>query len=184
MDESQPTTTATPLPLLAPPQTSTLSTPTPIPLALLAAAPGDPIPLAALADSADFPVRVPPATGPWGSPDSAVAHMVAGHSLITLVWEREGRPVLTLTQTDIPQLAAKMAGAGQMEAVMIGDLDGLWVAGPHTLQWPIEGGPDQVQIAGNVLLWSDGAMTYRIEGDISRDDAVRLAESLSPAAAP
>jgi hypothetical protein len=184
VDESQPTATATPLPLLAPPQAATLFAPTPVPLALLAAVPGDPVPLAALAGSADFPVRLPPASGPWGSPDSAVAHRIGSHRLVTLIWKRDGRPVLTLSQTDIPQLGAKMAGGGQVEAVTIGDRDGMWVAGPHTLQLPVDGGPDQIEMASNVLLWSDEAMTYRIEGDISRDDAIRLAESLSPVAAP
>jgi hypothetical protein len=184
VDESQPTATATPLPLLAPPQTATHFAPTPVPLALLAAVPGEPVPLETLASSVEFPVRLPPASGPWGSPDSAVAHRIGSHHLITLIWERDGRPVQTLSQTDIPQLGAKMAGGGQVEAVTIGDLDGMWVAGPHTLQLPIDGGPDQIEMASNVLLWSDGAMTYRIEGDISRDDAIRLAESLSPVAAP
>lgn len=182
VDESQPIATATTRPVIVPPQAAAPASPTPVPLALLAAVPGEPVSLTSLADVPEFPVRVPPTTGPWGAPDAAVAHTLAGHRLITLVWDRDGRPVLTLSQTDIPQLAVKMAGPGQAEAVTVGELEGLWVAGPHMLQLPLDGGPDQVQIASNVLIWSDGVMTYRIEGDIGRADAIRLAESLSPAA--
>lgn len=178
VDETQPVATATALPVIVPPQTATPAAPTLVPLALLAAVPGEAVPLEELAEAAPFPVRLPPDDTAWGAPDSAVLHPWLGTTLVTLVWERDGRPVLTLTQTDIPQLAVKMAGEGQVEAVTVGGHDGMWIQGPHTLQLPIDGGPDRAEIAGNVLIWSDGIMTYRIEGDISRDDAVSMAESL------
>ncbi len=178
-----PAATAPPAGLLAP-TSSVPAGPMSVPLALLAAVPGEPVALTELSEFAAFPVRLPPARGAWGPPDSAVAHQIAGHQLVTLVWDdpsQPGQPILTLSQTDIPQLAYKMVGADQLAQVRIRESDGIWIAGPHGFQLPIDGGPDDVRIAGNVLVWSDGAMTYRIEGAITQTDAIRLAESLMAA---
>ena len=35
------------------------------------------------------------------------------------------------------------------------------------------------RFAGNVLLWSDGARTYRLEGELTRGEALRLAKLIS-----
>lgn len=163
------------------------ATATPVPLALLAAVPGDPVPLPSLDEVVAFPVLLPPATSEWGAPDSAVVHEAVGHALLTLVWDdpqQPGRPVLTLSQTDMPQLAYKMIGDQQATAVRVHDLPGLWIAGPHQLLLPIDGSHVDGYLASSVLVWSDAQMTYRIEGDITLDEALRLAESLAPTNAP
>ncbi|MEZ4518567.1 MAG: hypothetical protein R3C44_17685 [Chloroflexota bacterium] len=156
--------------------------PTPVPLALLAAAPGEPIALGALNEFAAFPVRLPDVKEPWGEPDSAVVHQVANHSLLTLIWDdprQPGHPYLTFSQTDIPQLAFKMVSADQVTWLQVQGHDGVWIQGPHTTGLLFDGTATDEQIASNVLLWSDDAMTYRIEGDIAMEDAIRLAESLT-----
>jgi hypothetical protein len=33
-------------------------------------------------------------------------------------------------------------------------------------------------IEGNVLIWTEGDLTYRIETDLSLEEAIRIAESL------
>lgn len=177
--------TATPIAVNASPapglSAGSTDTATAVPLALLAAVPGEPIPLADLADFAAFPLRLPPETGEWGPPDSAVVHRAGSRPMVTLIWndpQRPSQPILALSQTDIPQLAFKMVGADQMTTVQMRDGEGLWIEGPHTLQLPIDGGSSEVRITGNVLVWSDGMMTYRIEGAITQADAIRLAESL------
>jgi hypothetical protein len=189
LDETLPV--ATPLPATLPsavaPSTPVSLAPTPVALALLAAVPGRPIPVDALEQFESLPVRLPPADGEWGVPDSAVLHQLGTRPLVTLIWDdpdRPGYPILTLSQTDIPQLAFKMAAAEQVTPVAIGDSEGMWIAGPHTLQLPINGGPPEAWITGNVLVWSDGIMTYRIEGDITQAAAVRLANSIMDTAAP
>jgi hypothetical protein len=178
VDEPAP---ATPVPLIASPISVTPAEPTPVPLALLAALPGEAVAIDSLSSFAAFPLQLPSGTLPWGPPDSAVVHPVGNTRMVTLVWndsQQPGQPVLTLSQTDLPQLAFKMAGADQMTTVQLDGGEALWIEAPHTIQLPIDGGPDEVRIASNVLVWSDGVMTYRIEGAITQDEAIRLANSL------
>jgi hypothetical protein len=58
-------------------------------------------------------------------------------------------------------------------------LDGLWISGaPHVVIFP-EGAP---RLTGNVLLWSHGRITYRLEGrGLERDHAIAIARELSAA---
>jgi hypothetical protein len=35
-------------------------------------------------------------------------------------------------------------------------------------------------IEGQVLIWADGDVTYRLESDLSLEEALKIAESLAP----
>jgi hypothetical protein len=60
---------------------------------------------------------------------------------------------------------------------------GLWITGSnHVVRWTT---PDRdhtatTRLAGNVLLWEAHGRTYRIEGKLSRDEALDLAERITP----
>lgn len=174
-----PTVTAPAEPGSAPPSAPLSGAGKPVALALLVVAPGEPIPVEALDDFAPFSVARPPVASPWGPADEAVIHPAVGRNMVTQVWMRDGKPVLTLSQTDVSQLAYKVAGQEQVQPVRIREMDGLWVAGPHSFALPIDGQLDAQAFASNVLLWTDGVMTYRLEGDIDLEAAVALAASLT-----
>ena len=59
---------------------------------------------------------------------------------------------------------------------------GFWIAGArHQLSFVDENGnllPDTVRLAGNVLLWEQGELTLRIEGKLSKDQALRIASTV------
>ncbi len=73
-------------------------------------------------------------------------------------------------------------GGTSVEPVMVNGDPGYWIEGqPHTISYLDQNGsqiPDQTRLAGNVLLWQHGSVTYRIEADISKDQAIGIAESL------
>jgi hypothetical protein len=56
-----------------------------------------------------------------------------------------------------------------------------WLEGPHLLQYYVE---HRVEIdlrrlvTGNVLVWEENGLTYRLETDLSMEEAVKIAESL------
>jgi hypothetical protein len=54
----------------------------------------------------------------------------------------------------------------------------LWVKGSHMLE--IQGNDYQSLrlVDGNVLIWEVGSITYRLETDLSMEEAIRIAESL------
>jgi hypothetical protein len=60
---------------------------------------------------------------------------------------------------------------------------GFWLSGgPHVVLWSTPAGEERAttRLAGNVLLWEARGRTYRIEGDLSREEALRLADQITP----
>jgi hypothetical protein len=76
------------------------------------------------------------------------------------------------------------SGATMVEPAQVsGTYFGLWISGgPHVVLWSTPNGEHRAptRLAGNVLLWEAHARTYRLEGDLSREEAVRLAEQITP----
>jgi hypothetical protein len=59
----------------------------------------------------------------------------------------------------------------------------LWTEGPYPLEVRPSSRTDHYLanrwlVRGHVLIWQEGAITYRLETDRSLDEAVRIAESL------
>jgi hypothetical protein len=78
----------------------------------------------------------------------------------------------------------KFAGGGTIvEPVTVNGRAGLWIEGaPHTLTYvePNSGFRERpILIRGNVLLWVRGALTLRLEGHLTRSQALELARTIS-----
>jgi hypothetical protein len=93
-------------------------------------------------------------------------------------------PELLLTQfrgETLPYVQ-KFAGSGvHVEHLTVDDSPGIWIEGPHVVVFRDARGivhEDEMRLAGNVLLWESGGITYRLEGDVDRDEALRLAKEL------
>jgi hypothetical protein len=74
-------------------------------------------------------------------------------------------------------LLKKVAAFATIEDAEIGgDLHGMWIAGEeHVVYW-LTAPP---RLAGNVLLWEDGGVTYRIEGKrLTKERALELARQM------
>jgi hypothetical protein len=69
-----------------------------------------------------------------------------------------------------------------VQPVLVNGERGLWLEGPpHTLTYFNTNGEFQertVKITGNVLLWTQGPVTLRLEGRISKAEALRLARRI------
>jgi hypothetical protein len=76
------------------------------------------------------------------------------------------------------------AGATSVQPAQVsGKYFGLWLSGgPHVVRWstPTRDHAAPTRLAGNVLLWEVGDRTYRIEGKLTREDAVQLAGQITP----
>ena len=76
----------------------------------------------------------------------------------------------------------KVLGAGTTaERVRVGGQPGYWVSGdPHFFFYEGPNGPVQEsrRWVGDVLLWADGPITYRLETSLGRDAAIAIAETL------
>jgi hypothetical protein len=70
----------------------------------------------------------------------------------------------------------------RLEQVSVSGGSGFWIAGElHVFIYRDAGGDvrdEERRLAGNVLLWEQGGLTLRIEGEVSKDEALRIAASM------
>jgi len=138
---------------------------------------------------AGFPVREPAALG---AADEIYVELAPVR--VTLVYRtREGLPVTALPgisalivefkgSLDAPILGKAIGPGTTLEAVPLSSGNAAyWLAGqPHQFFYRDSTGniqPDTLRLAGNTLLWDAGGITYRLEAQVSREEAVRIASS-------
>jgi hypothetical protein len=90
-----------------------------------------------------------------------------------------------LTELSVADLGISKKFAGQatlIEPVTVNGEPGLWLeGGPHVLVYVGSNGTPVAQtlrLAGNTLVWQHGARTFRLEGPFTKQQALKLAESI------
>jgi hypothetical protein len=151
---------------------------------------GEPVSLEEAAALQGSEVPIPAALG---DPDRVWADQVttdAGSIVrVTLAWR---------TEPDLPAIEGTRFGAvlmrfegnfeiaskevhqdtGSLEPAWVGNSEAFWTTGPHLLRLLTADGMALVRVDGNVLLWSDGLSTLRLETAVPKAEAIRIAESL------
>jgi hypothetical protein len=152
---------------------------------------GDPVTLEEARRLVDFPVVVP---GELGRPDAVfVDEAVPAGGRVDLVYRaRPGLPASPFTDAGLlvtqfegqptPEFLKKVTAMGVVEEVTVGGEPGYWFSGePHFFTYIDAAGrfrEEQTRLAGNTLIWQRGDLTLRLEGDIPKDEAIRIAESM------
>ena len=75
----------------------------------------------------------------------------------------------------------KIASDTKIEPVTVDGQPGYWLEGAHFFSYLDRQGDmqsEQVRLAGNVLLWERGTRTLRLEADVSKAEALRIAASV------
>jgi hypothetical protein len=67
---------------------------------------------------------------------------------------------------------------GTLEPAWVGDTEAFWATGSHLLKLLTSDGVVYVRVDGNVLLWREGTQTLRLETDLPKREAERLAASI------
>ena len=140
---------------------------------------GRPLPLSQAEYQVGFDLALPPlARGPERA-------YVIGDSVATVLLRSHGRTVLL---SEFPSFGGeeglkKLAvNATVIDPVQVRGRAGLWLEGaPHVLTWiDRDTGYRErpVLVRGNVLLWLRGGLTLRLEGRLSKAQALELARSL------
>jgi hypothetical protein len=107
------------------------------------------------------------------------------------VWFLYGTPAnvrLLVAQTpfttvDESGLMKKVAGSGtRVEPVLVDGAEGAFLDGEAHFLFVLDENGNPVEatarLAKDVLIWDDGGIAYRLEGDLELDEALRLARSL------
>ncbi|MGH2626932.1 MAG: hypothetical protein ACRDHY_09815 [Anaerolineales bacterium] len=124
---------------------------------------------------ARFPILLPAYPAGLGPPDEVYFQQVEGQVVVT-VWYAGGAPGIALyhiTERDFALKAVEI-----VEQTTVSGLRALWVRGPHLAQFQDFRVGEVQFVAGNVLIWTQGEVTYRLESQLSLEEAVRIAESL------
>ncbi len=146
-----------------------------------------PVPLDEARARLGFRPLVPDFPG-LGRPDAMYLDQYAFGGQIVFLYGTEEKPQLLVSEfrgDTNPSLIGKQAGPGtSIEPVTVGDgQPGFWVSGePHEFMYlGPDGAPrvDTIRLAANALLWQDGPLTLRIEGDVTKDRALELARALT-----
>jgi hypothetical protein len=154
---------------------------------------GDPVTLEEARGLVDFPVLVPAAAG-FERPDAVFAgEVVPPGGRVDLVYQaRPGLPASSFTDAGLlitefrgqttPEFIKKVTRAGLVEEVTVGGEPGFWFSGePHFFTYIDAAGnfrEEQTRLAGNTLIWQRGDLTLRLEGELPKEEAIRIAESM------
>jgi hypothetical protein len=104
---------------------------------------------------------------------------VLGDALVTVVLEAYGKPVIlsefgSFGPGSLQKLVAQEA---HVEPAHVNGAAALWIAGPHAFEYFGRNGFHQAPVRehGNVLLWLNGPLTLRLEGPLTKGQALDLA---------
>lgn len=165
--------------IVAPTQQGVIATSTPLtsPLGLAGKTT-----LAEAEAQAGFSVRLPTYPTDLGQPDVVFYQELAGPTIV-LVW-------MNPEQADEVQYSLHLIGNGAIAHKMspptvitttVNGSEAAWMIGPYILAYG-DGGEENWQsrylVSGKVLVWTEGDLTYRLESDLTMDEAIRMAESL------
>jgi hypothetical protein len=129
------------------------------------------------AEAVHFPVLVPSVGGVRAYVDHSVPR-----SKVSFTWDESGNRLL-LSEFRGEVFVEKEAGPEtRIVETTVRGVRAVWVVGaPHVVVWRDANGhvrEETRRLAGNVLLWEEGGVTYRLEGARDRAHALRLARSL------
>jgi hypothetical protein len=136
---------------------------------------GTPLALQEAERRAGFRLALPPGERPRR------AYLLGG-ALVTVVVRGYGE---TLLLSGFPSFGAGTlrkltAGEARVEATSVGGAPALWIRGPHAFEYLGRSGFGlaPVRVRGNVLLWTRGPVTLRLEGMLTEDQARELARRM------
>jgi hypothetical protein len=145
---------------------------------------GDPIPVERVERAVRFPLGVP--AGP--PPDHAYVFVSGGGNGALLGWEASerypslpGTPwglILVELRTDQASLVKDVGGFDDIQEVRVNGRASFWIDDPHQLHVITHEGSETFRVGGNVLIWTRGDVTYRMETSLTLPEATALAQSV------
>jgi hypothetical protein len=139
---------------------------------------GSPLPRRQTERTLGFRLLLPPLHG-----DAPERVYLLGDSLGTVVLRSHGRPVLLSEFNSPGEMGLKKLTLDETEVewVRVAGRDAVWIQGTHTLSYfdrQLGMRQQTIRIRGNVLVWTRGQLTLRLEGGLSRSEAIELAETI------
>ena len=126
--------------------------------------------------------RAPWLLVPDSKPDSVYISNSLPGGQVSLVWGTPTNVRLLLTEFSGQSYIEKVVQSDTtVERVHIGN-GGAWFQGPHIVMFQDRNGifrESHARLAGNTLVWQVGDVTLRLEGRLTKDEALRIARTAS-----
>ena len=138
--------------------------------------------LADAKNKVEYPILLPAYPTDLGQPDYGYVQDADG-KMVILVWldpQHSDKVWMSLHFIPNGSWAIKKMEPTVIRETSVGGKRAIWTTGPYPLI--LSNGDHQFTrlIDGHVLIWADDNVTYRLETDLSLEEAVKIAESLKP----
>jgi hypothetical protein len=114
-------------------------------------------------------------------PDDEPDGVYMGHGRVSLLWGTPDRVQLLLTEFQGEAFIEKLIEPdAPVEGVTVDGEPGAWLEDPHVVIFKDPSGrirESTPRLAGKTLLWQHGEVTLRLEGDLSKEEALRIART-------
>ncbi len=103
--------------------------------------------------------------------------------MLVLVWldpAQSGRVRMSLGEIAPGSWAMSKFNPPVVEEAQVNGQKAIWVEGPYMLETRNHNYVEKRLVAGHVLIWTQSQITYRLETDLSLEEAIKVAESLRP----
>jgi hypothetical protein len=160
---------------------TTTRTPTPIYLASLLDLQGETT-LNQVLERLHFTPSLPTYPPDLGEPDHIYLQNQDGQVLF-LVWTDLQQPdsvLLSLHAISPGSWAVTKMAPVIIDQTQVNGHDAVWAEGPYPLRLTNDSLDIRRLVDGHVLIWEQDGLTYRLESDLTMDEAIKVAESLSP----
>ena len=133
-------------------------------------------------DKVEFSILLPTYPADLGQPDYVYVQNADGNMVI-LVWldpQQLDKVLMSLHFIPNGSWAIKKVEPQVIEETKVDGDRAIWTTGPYPLIFSDGDIQFERLVSGHVLIWAGLDMTYRLETDLSLEEAVRIAESLEP----
>lgn len=131
---------------------------------------------------ADYPIALPTYPIDLGEPDRVFVQDT-GEAMTILLWNDEANPEqvkMSLHLIPPGSWVLKKANPEIIEMTSVNGQQAVWTTGPYPLIMNNRDIQFTRLIEGHVLIWTEDDLTYRLETNLSMEEAIKIAESLQP----
>jgi hypothetical protein len=126
-----------------------------------------------------FPIRLPAYPPDLGKPE--YVYYQKEFPMVILVWlepNEPGKIRLSLNEIDSKSMMVNKYEPVIVQETTVNGSYAVWAEGPYLIQ--LKSGDYNLTrfVQGHTLIWQDATTTYRLETDLSLDEARKIAESL------
>jgi hypothetical protein len=124
-------------------------------------------------DAVDFPLKLPTDLG-----KPTTVRLIDGARVVSMAF---GAVRIDQFDGGLAPMFSKFASAQEVHHVTVSGGPAIWVDHPHPVLYTDRDGlmhEEGARLAGSTLIWEKNGITYRVEGDLTEQQAIVIAESL------